>query len=126
MAKAPRPLSNILPSSGIRPGPASSVSTQTSANQAQNQAKQRGKPGVRSPAPAAKQDAANQTNKMQHQIQQPKQQLLVMNSGQMTQITSVDKPLSKTMATQQALLQQQAIQVLYLPVRIGADILTVI
>ncbi|XP_060809385.1 polyhomeotic-proximal chromatin protein isoform X5 [Amyelois transitella] len=109
MAKAPRPLSNILPS-GIRP--ASSVSTQTSANQAQNQAKHRGKPGVRSPAPASKQDAANQTNKMQHQMQQPKQQLLVMNaSGQMTQITSVpDKqPISKGIQ-QQALLQQQAMQ----------------
>ncbi|CAH2264293.1 jg18840, partial [Pararge aegeria aegeria] len=72
MAKTSRTLSNILPSSAIRP--ASSVSTQTSANQAQNQAKQRGKPGVRSPAPTSKQDAANQTNKMQHQIQQPKQQ----------------------------------------------------
>lgn len=35
LSKTPRPLSNILPSSGIRP--ASSVSTQTSANQAQNQ-----------------------------------------------------------------------------------------
>lgn len=37
MTKNPRPLSNILPSGGIRP--ASSVSTQTSANQAQNQAR---------------------------------------------------------------------------------------
>lgn len=140
MAKPPRPLSNIMPSGGIRP--ASSVSTQTSANQVQNQvrewnctctvtihsselwrltiflsynpsylaefsrrrndriflsqainfnpyhdselfcmcelltfqAKHRGKPGVRSPAPTSKQDAANQTNKMQHQMQQPKQQ----------------------------------------------------
>ncbi|KAF9419790.1 hypothetical protein HW555_003789 [Spodoptera exigua] len=37
LAKAPRPLSNILPSSGIRPGPGSSVSTQTNPNQPQNQ-----------------------------------------------------------------------------------------
>ncbi|NP_001188364.1 polyhomeotic [Bombyx mori] len=107
ISKAPRPLSNILPSGGIRPN--SNVSTQTNANQAQNQAKQRGKPGVRSPAPANKQDAANQTNKMQHQIQQPKQQLLVMNSsGQMAQITSVqDKQALNKNLQQQALLQQQ-------------------
>lgn len=45
-----------------------------------SQAKQRGKPGVRSPAPAAKQDAANQTNKMQHQIQQPKQWVIARRS----------------------------------------------
>ncbi|XP_050361204.1 polyhomeotic-proximal chromatin protein-like isoform X4 [Nymphalis io] len=108
LAKNPRPLSNILPSGSIRP--AASVSTQTSANQAQNQAKQRGKPGVRSPAPTSKQDAANQTNKMQHQMQQPKQQLLVMNSsGQMTQITTDKQPLAKTIQ-QQAMLQQQAMQ----------------
>ncbi|KAG6452160.1 hypothetical protein O3G_MSEX007513 [Manduca sexta] len=110
MTKAQRPLSNILPSGGIRP--ASSVSTQTNANQSQGQTKHRGKPGVRSPAPASKQDAANQTNKMQHQLQQPKQQLLVMNSsGQMTQITSVQEkqPINKSIQ-QQAIMQQQAMQ----------------
>ncbi|XP_072931036.1 uncharacterized protein [Epargyreus clarus] len=104
LAKAPRPLTNILPSTSIRP--ASSVSTQTNAN-AQ---KQRGKPGVRSPAPTTKQDAANQTNKVQ--LNQPKQQLLVMNSsGQMTQITSVQdkQPITKNIQ-QQSILQQQALQ----------------
>ncbi|GBP93643.1 Polyhomeotic-proximal chromatin protein [Eumeta japonica] len=108
LQKAPRPLSNILPSGTIRP--ASSVSTQTSANQQQNQVKHRGKTaGVRtSPAPATKQDAANQTNKMQPHMQQPKQQLLVMNTnGQMAQITSVGQDKQHMAKQQQVLIQQQ-------------------
>lgn len=78
--KGPRPLTNIVPSSNIRPAStmtASSVSTQTGAGQLQNQvAKQgklRGKPAVRACAPPAtqKQDAANQTNKQPSAVKQP-------------------------------------------------------
>ncbi|KPJ06341.1 hypothetical protein RR48_14080 [Papilio machaon] len=111
MTKTPRPLSNILPSGGIRP--ASSVSTQTGTNQSQSQGKHRGKQGLRSPAPSSKQDAANQTaNKMQQQMQQQKQSLLVMNSnGQMTQVTNLQDKQPITKNLQQQAIMQQAMQV---------------
>ncbi|VVC86215.1 unnamed protein product [Leptidea sinapis] len=111
MAKTSRPLSNILPSGGIRP--ASSVSTQTNTNQSQNSSNKRSKPGVRSPAPATKQDAANQTNKMQHQIQHTKQQVLVMNSN--GQITSVEKQTLNKNMQQQNIMQQHSLQVSSIP-----------